>query len=205
MKRQLSPHHAGHIVFLACLGFAVVLFPGGAWGNAGDRYVSAYVAQHSPDRMIDILNTLNPSWQSSYLGAVTWGYVFARTGWFRWEVEGQLVRHTGMQHHWETNAVAAVRLMSMPWDRWLDTRLSVGNGLSWASEEPRLEPRGEPDEGDSAQLLNYTKVELEVTMPDSKRWSTFLRLHHRSGIMGTFSDVKGGSNFIGLGLRRRMD
>lgn len=120
----------------------------------------------------------------------------------RWELEGQIVRHSGMQDHWETNAVVVARWMNFPWDHWLDTRFAFGEGLSYAWQVPELEPRGdEPGEGRSNRLLNYLLVELEFVVPGQPEWSAYTRIHHRSGVNGLFGGVQGGSNFVGLGVR----
>ncbi len=193
-------------VLLSCTTATLLSSPGQARESSGNgQYMAVYFAQNSPERMLDILRGDRPELQSSYLAALTRSVVLGHSGWLRWEAEAQLVYHTGMQNHWESNAVLVARQMKFPWDDVLDTRVAVGNGLSWAFEEPPLEPRGDPEDGESARLLNYTLVELEFSPPGDSDWSLFSRLHHRSGVMRTFSDIKGGSNFLGLGLRFRID
>lgn len=172
----------------------------------GRHFLSAYVARHSPDRLIDIVGLQSADAGDSRLAAAARGYTFARRERTRWELEGQLVRHTGLQHHWEANAMLALRWMDFPWDHYLDTRVAVGNGLSYASEVPPLEPGGELDrDEESAHLLYYMMVEAEFTLPRETPWSAFVRVHHRSGIFGLFDDVDGGSNFIGIGIRHYFD
>ncbi|MDQ2069414.1 hypothetical protein [Natronospira bacteriovora] len=167
--------------------------------------MAAYWAKNSPDRLIDIVRELNPEMRRSYLNAVALSYSWHESERVSWEWEGQLVRHYGMQHHWESNVVLVARWMDFPWDRWLDTRFAFGQGLSYAWEVPPLEPRSEPDDEGSARLLNYLLMELEFAPPSpDSQWSAMIRLHHRSGVFGTFSGVEGGSNFIGLGLRYRF-
>lgn len=165
-------------------------------------FVSAYAARNSPDRLVDILRLRASTTDEARLGALAWGYPFGRTTHTRLEVEGQLVRHWGLQEHWELNAVVAIRWMDFPWDEHLDTQVAVGEGLSYASELPPLEPRGDLD-GDEAtsRWLNYLMVEAEFMLPRTRTWATFVRVHHRSGIFGVFGDVEGGSNFVGLGVR----
>lgn len=175
-----------------------------AWGE-GQWHVSAYSAKNTPDRIAEVFREMEAAPRRSYLDAVTLGRVFSQGRWVRWEWEGQLVKHRGLQDHWEANAVLVARWMYFPWDHWLDTRLAVGEGLSYASEVPPLEPRADSDEGDSSRLLNYLSVELEFVVPGTSRWSTYTRIHHRSGVAGIFGGVEGGSNFIGLGVRYTFD
>jgi hypothetical protein len=188
---------------VAALALLIATGPAAAEGR---QFVSAYVAQHSPDRLIDIVGLQSANTGDSWLAAVAWTRVLARAEHTRWEVEGQIVRHTGLQDHWEMNAVVALRWMDFPWDRYLDTRLAYGNGLSYASKVPPLEPGGRIDKDEqSAHVLDYIMVEAEFVVPRKPRWSTFVRVHHRSGVFGLFHGVEGGSNFIGIGLRRYFD
>lgn len=187
-----------------CLLLVSLLVCAPAWGE-GQWHVSAYTAKNSPDRFAEILREMEAAPRRSYIDAVTLARVHPEGRWFRWESEAQLVKHRGMQDHWEANAVIVARWMRFPWDRWLDTRFAVGEGLSYASEVPPLEPRADPEEGDSARLLNYVYLELEFVAPGAPRWSGYTRIHHRSGVAGLFGGVRGGSNFIGLGVRYTFD
>ena len=168
---------------------------------AADRHASLYWAKYSPDRFADIVRDLDAEFRDSWLWALTHAHITAEGDWIRWEVEGQLVRHNGMQNHWEVNGVLVARWMRFPWDRWLDTRLAFGEGLSYAFKVPPLEPRSGEEDMESARLLNYLLLEVEVVLPPRPEWSGFLRVHHRSGVAGLFGGVDGGSNFVGLGLR----
>lgn len=116
------------------------------------------------------------------------------------DVEGQVGRHAGIQGHQEVVGVLVARWEYFPWDHELDTSFSAGEGLSWASEVPVHETNA----GDnSARLLNYVLFDIAVSPWREKRWEGFFRVHHRSGIFGTFSDVYGASNFVGFGVRYR--
>ena len=183
----------------------VLLAPAGVAVAADDRpnFVSVYGAMNFEERIIDFLTEASATFQSSYLYTVAGTWSWGRTPRARWELEGQIVRHTGLQDHWELNVVPTVRWMDTPWDGVVDTRFAIGWGLSWASKEPPIEPRQEeePSAGDSAQLLSYTLLEIEAQPPAARHWSGFLRIHHRSGVGGTFGGVEGGSNFLGLGVR----
>ncbi len=192
-----------HIGCLAVLG-VVCLATGVDAGvpAASDKYhISVYWAKNSPDRFMDILTRMSPEFRRSYLVALAGGCRIARWQWIRFEVEGQGVLHTGMQEHFEVNAVAVARWMDFPWDHWIDTRIAFGEGLSYAFRTPPLEPRKNPDAERSARLLNYLLAEVEAVVPRLPQWSIFVRVHHRSGVFGAFGKVRGGSNFIGTGIR----
>jgi hypothetical protein len=121
----------------------------------------------------------------------------------RWEVEGQVGRHSGEQDHLELDLTINVRWMTFPWDAYLDTSLAFGSGLSYATEAPEAEAEENPDTG-STRLLHYLLVEIAVTPPGQSRWSLFTRMHHRSGIWGFFDGVGRASNFLVFGIRYRF-
>jgi hypothetical protein len=115
-----------------------------------------------------------------------------------WEVEGQVVKHFGLQHHWEFNGLVVARWHPFPWDRYLDTSFAIGEGLSYATEVPPVEvARGQ----DTAKLLNYLLFELTMALPAYPNMQVVALMHHRSGAFGLFSGVTGGSNFFGAGLK----
>jgi len=186
------------VMLLACFFLAV----SPRYGTAAEAYyISVYWAKHSPDRFMDILTRFSPEFERSYLIALAGGYIFHRWKGFRFELEGQGVLHTGMQHHAEVNGLIAARWMDFPWDHWVDTRIAFGEGLSYAFRRPYLEPRRDPEEAESTRLLNYLMAEVEFVIPGLPQWSKFVRVHHRSGAAGLFGGVRGGSNFIGTGIR----
>ena len=49
------------------------------------------------------------------------------------EMEGQIVKHLGDQHHMEFNAAIIARLVNFPWE---NTSLAFGEGLPWHPENP---------------------------------------------------------------------
>lgn len=112
------------------------------------------------------------------------------------EVEGQAVKHFERQHHFEFNGFLALRWHPLPWDKYLDTSFAVGDGLSYATQHPELERDEE-----TQRLLNFLVFEGAFTLPKAPRWSLVARIHHRSSVFGLFGDVRGGSNFLALGIR----
>jgi hypothetical protein len=171
---------------------------GGYW------HLAAYGGKAGKERLLDILTRLNTGFRDSWLVALAPGYVHHETERWRFEVEGQVVRHFGDQTHWEFNAAWLARWMRFPWDRYVDTRAALGVGVSWATEIPVVEPRAKLDTGESRRFLGYVAVEIELAPSRDSDWSGFARLHHRSDAFGLFHDERGGSNFITLGLRRRL-
>ena len=116
------------------------------------------------------------------------------------ELEGQIVRHFEGQDHWEFNGLGVIRWLPFPWDKYLATSFASGAGLSYATETPEVEEELRGD-GQTARLLTYLMLELELAMTDSRHWSFVSRIHHRSGSFGLFSGVTGASNAWGLGVK----
>ncbi len=79
--------------------------------------------------------------------------------------------------------------------------LSIIPGLSVTTDLSGYE-RNFREDNKSGQFLGYMGLEIEAML--SKNWAVAFRIHHRSGLFGTFSNTYDGSNgYIG-GLRYRF-
>lgn len=139
--------------------------------------------------------------KDSYTAGLSIAYQF--TDWgkhMRWELEGQMLQHFGEQKMVEFAGSINVRWITFPWDRYLDTSVAFGGGLSVTSEVPVLE-KSDPRSSEAATLLHYLLLEAAVGLPNSD-WSLVGRMHHRSGIFGLFSHS--GSNVLEIGVRYRF-
>lgn len=116
----------------------------------------------------------------------------------RIELEGQVLRHFGGQSHWEGTLALMFRTGQIPLFGGLSVNLAFGEGLSYASERPRLEGsfRVEP-----TRFLNYLAFEAEFSHASLPGVYFVPRIHHRSGIFGVIAERESGSNFIGAGIR----
>jgi hypothetical protein len=116
----------------------------------------------------------------------------------RIEVEGQVLRHFGDQNHWEGTIALMFRTGRIPLFQGLSVNFAFGEGLSYASERPRLEGsfRVEP-----TRFLNYLAFEAEFSHASLPGVYFVPRIHHRSGVFGVIAPKESGSNFIGAGLR----
>ncbi len=136
---------------------------------------------------------------NSYLYVVTVGKeLYAYKDYLVVEAEGQLGKHFGFQDHFEGNALFVIRWLRFPWDNIIDTSFAVGNGISYATDDPKIEVERL---GNTSSFLYYLMVEFAFKMPNEPSWSVFTRIHHRSGIFGLIDDVYGGSNALAIGLR----
>jgi hypothetical protein len=140
----------------------------------------------------------------TYLAGLGVIYEFEQSGpHVRWEVEGQILQHFGLQHPTEFVLDIAVRWVTYPWDKWIDTSVALGAGLSYTTELPEFEAKQNPDTG-ATQLLHYLAFEIAVAPPGESHWSLVFRLHHRSGVWGLFDGVGSASNFAVIGIRYRF-
>jgi len=125
------------------------------------------------------------------------------TLWSRLEVEGefQILKHYGSQHQGEFVGLAALRWRTFPWDRWLQTGIAAGAGVSVATEEPEYELK---NKGETSQVLAYLLFEGELGLRRFPRWTVVGRIHHRSAAFDFFTDSHASSNAYALGLKFRF-
>jgi hypothetical protein len=177
---------------------ALVLLGSHHQALAGDRrFVSLFGGRACYDTLRDVFS--DREYVDSYMAALAVGR--GLTGYkhyLRLEGEGQIAKHWGKQDHFEFNALLVLRWLPFPWDRYLDTSFAVGEGLSYATDDPEIEVEKHDR---TARLLNYLMIELAVNLPQHPQWTLFGRVHHRSGVFGLFDGVTGGSNVVGAGLR----
>jgi hypothetical protein len=87
-------------------------------------------------------------YEQSYVGVAALSLQVFRLGeHVRLEVEGQVAKHFGEQHHWELNALVIGRWVTFPWNTYLHTTFAIGEGISYATEVPKLEGRRGPRSG----------------------------------------------------------
>jgi hypothetical protein len=114
--------------------------------------------------------------------------------------------NSGHHTHQEFNAVIVARWLAFPWDDIVDTSIAFGEGISYATKNPRVEI-DQPAQNHGydypiSKWLNYLLVEYTFSLPKVfPDWSVFCRIHHRSGVYGLFNNYSGGSDFLTFGLR----
>lgn len=117
------------------------------------------------------------------------------------ELEAQAVQHVGKQKHFEINPVVIIaRWTAFPWNCTLPTTFAIGDGLSIATETPKIEidRRGRDK---TRKVLNYVMAELTLSLPETPQWAVVARYHHRSGIFGTCSGVHDASTAFAAGIK----
>ncbi|WP_051999714.1 hypothetical protein [Leptospira vanthielii] len=159
--------------------------------------------------LIPIVFRQKTDYKESYIGSLGLTRPLDyRIRWFDFLWEGNVTKHFGEMNHWEVNGFYIVKI-----DRMYGSpiSLSLGEGLSLASENPKLENKAkgyyldglQKDAIESRALLNYMMVEISSYLPFERKTELFLRVHHRSGIFGLYCppDPNCGSNFVSYGFR----
>lgn len=188
-----------------CIRYTVVfgvLLSTACVSTTGDRAVTLYGGRYTDNSLPEEIIILKPiHYEDSWIAVAAYSEVFAKpTASRHWAWEGQVARHSGVQGHWEYNALALHRWTHFAWNESLRTSAAIGNGLSWATEVPALEESSRTNRN-ATQLLYYVLLELTAGLPRHEGIDLVARIHHRSGVLGLFDGVHGGSNIISLGVR----
>ena len=159
--------------------------------------VTLYGGRFTTDHLTNVVS-LSAEYPDSYIGVVALSWQFAQLGkHIRLEVEGQVGKHFGQQDHWELNALVIARWVRFPWSAYLDTTFALGEGISYATEIPKLE--AQPG---ASQALNYLLFEATFALPAHPEWALVGRIHHRSGFWGALAP--NGGNAVGVGVKYRF-
>jgi hypothetical protein len=160
-------------------------------------YLTVYGGAHAQDDIGDIF-TFNAKFEDNdYIAVVA----LAREFWhykkyFSFEVEGQIGKHFNNDNFWEFNGLVIGRWHAFPWNKYVDTSVAVGDGLSIYTEVSKVEKE---DDEDAQKTLNYLMFELALGLPQYPRWDLVVRIHHRSSIFGLYG--AGGSNYLTGGIK----
>jgi len=202
-----------NVASAACLGLCLMGSPAAAQGSEREWHLTAYGSQWVNADLLEIpefaVTGRLTSEEAYFVGAglsrvivppffiPLLGTDFAFHG-NRIELEGQVLRHFGDQSHWEGTIALMFRTGQIPLFGGLSVNLAFGEGLSYASERPRLEGsvRVEP-----SRFLNYLAFEAEFSHASLPGVYFVPRIHHRSGVFGLIAERESGSNFIGAGIR----
>lgn len=91
------------------------------------------------------------------------------------------------------------RFDEFPWSDRVPTTIAIYSGPSYAPNAPLiLDPTPHAD----PKFLNFVAIEVAVEV--SQNWDAGLRVYHRSGAWGTYSNSADVGSMVGLALRRRF-
>jgi hypothetical protein len=120
------------------------------------------------------------------------------------QLAGAVTMRNGSNEHtiYEVDPYINFRWANLPWNHYLTTSLSLGEGVSYASSVPAIEKRYNQN---TKRLLNLLVFEATFAAPSYPQLQFVARLHHRSGAFGLYRAGNSGSNDIGLGIRYMFD
>lgn len=117
------------------------------------------------------------------------------------------VKHNGIQDNYEVDAAILLKYTELfPKNSYINVNLGVGDGASYALDTPMYEkpvPSKDNPEG-RYRLQNFIVFDIEFYNP-AMEYLNFFRLHHRSGIYGLVAPPEVGSNFLGFGIKYRLN
>lgn len=88
-----------------------------------------------------------------------------------------------------------------PWKNYLITIFAIGEGVSYATEIEQFDRMSQEQYKKARRLLNFLMFEIGFALPQYPRLEVYYRVHHRSGIFGTYADLGVGSTAIGAAIR----
>lgn len=120
------------------------------------------------------------------------------------ELDVTLAGHSGPRNFGEIAMAPALRWSWFPWSRYVHTTFRTAIvGLSYTTRESPLEAI-DTQKGRTRRLLNHALMEWTFAPSQESPWEAFVRLHHRSGIYGRLGGVRGGSNYVTVGVRSQL-
>jgi len=189
------------------IGFALLLcFGSGALADDDNNedvnkrpkwFLTVYGGAHAQEDIGDVF-TFNAKFEDNDYIAVA---ALAREVWhdkkyISFEVEGQIGKHFNNDTFWEFNGLIIGRWHAFPWNKYVDTSVAIGDGLSHYTQVSKVEKE---DDEDAQRTLNYLMFELALGLPRYPRWDLVVRIHHRSSIFGLYG--AGGSNYVCGGIK----
>lgn len=120
------------------------------------------------------------------------------------QLAGAITMRNGSNQHtiYEVDPYINFRWANLPWNHYLTTSFSVGEGISYASSVPAVEKK---DNQNTKRLLNLLIFEATFAAPTYPQLQWVARIHHRSGAFGLYRAGNSGSNDVGLGIRYLFD
>ncbi len=117
------------------------------------------------------------------------------------EIEAGVAQRFGRSHATEFYLAPILRWKAFPWNDYVYTTFRLGLvGASYTTSVSAWE-RSNATNGKGSRYLNYLLLEGTFAPSATSPVEAFVRLHHRSGIYGLIGGVRGGSNYVGVGLR----
>ena len=125
---------------------------------------------------------------------------------FTFEGEAQLSQFVG-SHTYTVCSVGLGFRYTFAWRQGLPASIAAYTGPSYTNNPPLngTGPNDTPITFAGVKTLNYVGAELAFAIPSQeKHWDAVLRLFHRSGAFGLYSNSADAGTAVGVGIRTRF-
>lgn len=167
-------------------------------------FVKVFRGPHVPKKLseITISNPLEWKQTKERIGVVATGTKIRDilSGALTLEWESLYAQHWGTSEFRELGGAIYARWNRFPWNNYIKTSLSVGIGPSITDKAAYYEPHN----GTRSRGLLQLNFEIYLYSPADPRWALLFRIQHRSGVFKLINSVRGGSNFLTIGIRRQF-
>ena len=177
----------------------------GAQSQFGNNpFVKVFSGPHVPKKLSEITIRKPLEWKQTKerIGVVATGTkirdVFSGALTFEWE--GLYALHWGTSEFHELGGAIYARWNRFPWNNYIKTTFAVGMGPSITSKTAHYEPHN----GLRSRVLMQLNFEINLYSPAYPRWALLFRIQHRSGVLNLINSIRGGSNFLTIGIRRQF-
>lgn len=170
-----------------------------------DPYIKVFRGHHVAEKLSTI-TVVRPivSWNKTQerIGAVTTGtkIIDLLGGALTIEWEGMYADHWGTKDFDEMATAVYARWNRFPWNDYIRTTFAIGTGPSITTKPAPYEPKG----GLRSRWLMQLNFEINIYSPSKPDWALLFRIQHRSGAAKIINNVRGGSNFLTMGLRKNF-
>lgn len=169
-----------------------------------EPFVKAFRGPHVPKKLSKITIREPFNWQQTdeRIGVVAVGTKITEllSGAMTLEWEALYGDHWGTDDFHELGANIYARWNRFPWNQFLRTTFAVGMGPSITSKAAHYEPHN----GTKSRVLLQLNFEINIYSPSKPQWALLFRIQHRSGVYKWINDVRGGSNFLTIGVRKNF-
>ena len=183
---------------MGLLGAAALLWSGAALAGNSPWSATLYAGPSSTQFVTQILSG-NFDVNGGMVGLAVDRGLFRLGSGISLAAEFQVTGFFG-KYAYQTGAFGlGLRFDEFPWSDTVPMSIAVYTGPSYAPNAPLiLDPKPHQD----PKFLNYVSLEFGFQM--NRDWDAALRIYHRSGAWGVYSNTADVGSVIGIGLRRRF-
>lgn len=105
---------------------------------------------------------------------------------------------------YEFNPYVYLTWSRFPWRKYLYTGLSIGEGVSYATDIPAKEIDTTEHGENAHRFINYLMFQAAFGLPQFPNFQVAYYIYHRSTVFGLYNSSNAGSTAIGIGIRYKF-